>query len=131
MKYIFAVLVVAAITSCDPMRRINIKNTSAEDAEISWKIKEDSIRNSPFYISNSDEETFTLKPKKPFNELKMSFGIGLWTPGYVKRIADDLDWIKIKSSSGTIQLTSQEDLVQFLMARRRGIANRKIVILVQ
>lgn len=131
MKYILAILLIATITSCDPMRRINFRNASDKEAEISWKIKEDSIRNSPFYISNSDEETYTLKPQKPYNEIKMSFGIGTWTPADVKKVVDDLEWIKIKSASGTIQLSSQEDLLQFLTARRRGLAYRKIVVVVR
>ncbi|MGZ5287666.1 MAG: hypothetical protein ACXWB9_10795, partial [Flavisolibacter sp.] len=65
---------------CDPMRRINMKNRTDEKAEITWHIIKDSILSSPFFMSNSREVKFKMLPDGKSGDIKMSFGIGKWTP---------------------------------------------------
>jgi hypothetical protein len=117
---------------CNPLRRIDMKNRSGQDVEIRWKLKDlDSIYKSDFFISNSDNLTFQLKPEKPYNEVKMSFGVGLWKPEDLAAVTDRLESLRIRSSSGTLELKTSEEIYQFLSHRRKGIGKRKILILIR
>jgi hypothetical protein len=60
---ILIVLLCAFIISCNPQKRIIMRNASSDDAEIIWKINEDSVNVSRLYISNSPEVKFYLKSR--------------------------------------------------------------------
>jgi hypothetical protein len=129
MKLVPVILIVmAVITACDPARRINMKNESGGDAEITWVIKEDSIHKSPFFISSSKEQTFELTKDKPGNAIYMSAGVGKWTPRYLREIVNDLDTVIIRWNGKELKLSSEEEIFAFLMPRRKGIGKEKIEI---
>lgn len=114
--------------SCDPMRRIDMRNNTDQPMEITWTIKEDSILVSPFYISSSKETTFKLYPESPYNRVNMSFGVGTWTPRAIQELTDDLDSVVIKHKGGEIKLNTDEEIKNFLFPRRRGFERDKIRI---
>ena len=127
MKYLVLIFLLSFF-SCDPMRRIDMKNNTSNDAEITWTLKEmDSLYKSPFFLSNSKKIKFKLQPNKPFNEANMSFGSGIWTKGAIDSITNRLDSLEIKSSTGTIKMDSRE-MNAYLMSNRKGLGKRRIVI---
>jgi hypothetical protein len=116
--------------SCDPMRRIAMKNNTHDEIEITWTIKEDSILNSPFYLSSSTKTTFKLLPEKPYDFVNMSCGVGTWTPQALQDITDDLESLVIKWKDREIRLDTDEELKSFLFPRRRGFERDRIKIIV-
>jgi len=127
MKYLVFILLLCCF-SCDPMRRIDMKNNSSGDAEITWTLKEmDSLYKSPFFLSNSKKIKFKLQPNSPFNEANMSFGSGIWTKEAIDSITNRLDSLEIKSSSGTLKMDARE-MNTYLMANRKGLGKRRIII---
>jgi hypothetical protein len=118
------------MSACDPARRIRMKNLSSHDAEIIWIIKEDSILSSPFFMNNSREAKFQLKPQSPYNKIELSTGIGNWSESQLKNILDDIESLTIKSHHGEIRVNSEE-LVDFLWPRRRGLDKGKIYIYIR
>jgi hypothetical protein len=131
--YLLIFLLSALITpGCDPLRRIEMKNRSGQDVEIRWKLKDlDSIYKSDFFISNSENLSFELKPEKPYNEVKMSFGEGTWKPKDLEAVTERLESLRIRSSAGTLELNSSSEIYRFLSHRRKGIGKRKILILIK
>jgi hypothetical protein len=131
--YLLIFLMTAWITSgCNPLRMIEMKNKSGQDVDIRWKLKDlDSIYKSDFFISNSENLTLELKPVKPFNEVKMSFGEGTWKPKDLEAVTERLESLRIRSAAGTLELKSSSDIYRFLMHRRKGIGKRKILILIK
>jgi hypothetical protein len=127
MKWILMATFYWYITGCDPARRINMKNASAHDAEITWLIKEDSILNSPLFMNLSTEVKFLLKPQRPYHLVKLSTGNGNWRPADFNAIMDDVDSLIIKTHYGVVRLGTEE-LKQFLWTRRRGIDKSSINI---
>jgi hypothetical protein len=116
---------------CSPMRKINIKNRSGGDIDVTWKLKDlDSLYLSPFFLSNSKTVAFHLKSNKPYNDIKMSFGMGSWPKDTLSAITERLESLEIKSRGGTIFLDSTDKIFSFLYHRRKGIGNRKIEILI-
>jgi len=113
---------------CDPMRRIDMRNATDQEVEITWTIKEDSILVSPFYMSSSKETTFKLLPESPYNRVFMSCGIGTWTPHAIQELTNDLESVVIKHKGGEIKLDSDEEIKNFLFPRRRGFERDKIRI---
>lgn len=110
------------------MRRIDMKNRSGGEVEITWKLQDrDSIYKSDFFISNSDELSFEINPGES-NDIKMTFGVGNWKPAALYAVTERLESLEIKSPSGTILLKSPDDIYNFLINRRRGLTNRRIVI---
>ncbi|MBA2329937.1 MAG: hypothetical protein H0V91_09985, partial [Flavisolibacter sp.] len=67
MKILLLIAVTVFICSCDPMRRINIKNQSNDEAVVIWQIHEDSVLTSPLFIGNDPEVKYTLKQDPPYN----------------------------------------------------------------
>lgn len=132
MKYcIVILLLVQWLLGCDPMRRIDMKNKSSKDAEITWTLKDrDSLYNSPFFISNSRTLTLKLEPEKPKNEIKMTFGMGPWNEISIKDALKYVDSLEIKSSKGLI-LLGGDGMKRFLMDRKKGVTKRKIEILIK
>ena len=130
MKYItLSILLFVLATACDPLRRIQMKNKSGSDVEITWTLKEsDTLQKTAFFMSNSDKVKFDLKPSRPYNEVNMSFGIGSWTADTLRSVTNSLESLQIKSAGGTIHLKSPEDIYNFLSNRKKGITKRKIVI---
>ena len=125
------VLLFGLLASCSPLRKINMKNRSGGDVEITWTLKElDSLYLSPFFISNSRTVKFELKPQNPYNTVKMSFGMGSWPKDTLSMITNRIESLEIKSANGTILLNSSDDIHAFLYNRRKGIGNRKIEILI-
>ena len=118
------------ITGCDPFQRIRMKNDTADEGEIVIFIKEDSIHRSPFFISNSKEVRFLVRPGKN-GTIHLSCGIGNWTPSAVKNLADDLESIKIRSSGNEVHLASEEEITAFLLSRRTGLDKGTIDIRIQ
>ncbi len=105
-----------------------MKNLSSEEAQIVWTIKEDSIHSSPFYISNTREQTFTLLPNAPGNRINMSSGIGTWSLKHVQNLVDDLESLEIRWKNGEIKLDTEEKIRDYLLSRRKGIGKDKIEI---
>jgi hypothetical protein len=129
MKYWRYVLMGSSILlfACNSVRRIRMENKSGEDAMISWVIKEDSIHQSKLFYSNSKTVCFELKPKAPYNKIKMSFGAGTWTPAALNNFVDDLETMEIKWKGGTIKLDTTQ-IFDYLVIRRRGMDNSQIKI---
>lgn len=127
MKPFLFISTIAFLYSCDPARRINMKNTSGGDAEIIWLIKEDSLANSPFFMSLSKEITFSLQSKPPYNHVKLSLGEGSWSAVHFNNIMEDVDSLIIRSHNGEIRM-GQEELKAFLWSRRMGLDKGKINI---
>lgn len=122
MKCIFFLLACLLIlVSCDPMRRIRMKNSTKHDVEIIWTLKADSILSSPLFISNSTEIKWELKPGKPYNKINLSFGIGSWTPSAVQDLVDDLETLSIRWNKGELLLNTEEEIRNFLLPRRKGL----------
>jgi len=112
------------------MRRIDMKNSSGQDAEIIWTLKDmDSLYKSPFFLSNSKKVKFKLKKDSPYNEANMSFGTGVWTKEALDSITERLDSLEIRSSSGTITMGSDE-MNKYLKERRKGLGKRKIALVI-
>ena len=130
IKNLVSLIVVAAMlsVSCDPVRRIDMKNDTADSAQVIWTLNEDSLMNNPFLLSNSKELKFVLYPPK--NEIKMSFGTGSWTPTDVQKLVGNLISLEIISSSQRIKIDSLPLLKEFLLARRKGIGGARIEIVV-
>ena len=126
IKILLTGITIVALWGCDPMRRINMKNNTAEKAVISWYIKEDSINSSPFFISSSREVEFTLHPGPDSKRIKMSFGSGKWSQAVVTNLVDDLDSLVIKWNHHVAVLKTQQQIEEYLMARRRGWDKSKI-----
>lgn len=123
------ILEVIALLSCNPVRRIDMKNESADTAEVIWTLNEDSLINNPFLISNSKELKFSLySPKR--KEIKMSFGPGNWSPGEVDKLVGHLTSLEIISATQRIKIDSLPLLRQFLLARRKGVGGARIEILI-
>src|SRR5579885_3484348 len=128
MKYFIIVFIGILLISCDPLRRIDMKNTGSEDAEFIWSLKEmDSLYKSPFFLSNSKKIKFKLNANKPYNEANMSFGSGIWTRQAIDSITERLDSLEIKSSAGTIKMGA-EDINSLLKNHRKGLGKRTIVL---
>jgi hypothetical protein len=129
MKYWTIVIAtgIMFLVACNSVRRIRMENKSGEEALISWVIKEDSINQSKLFFSNSKTVHFTLKEKAPYNKIKMSFGVGSWTPAELSDFVDDLETLEIKWKGGTIKLDTTS-IYDYLVIRRRGLDNSQIKI---
>ena len=122
-------LVIIAMFSCDPVRRIDMKNQSNDTAYVIWTLNEDSLMNNPFLISNSKQLKFDLyHPKR--KEIKMSFGPGNWSPKEVQKLVGHLTSLEIISSTQRIRIDSLPLLREFLLARRKGVGGARIEIVI-
>lgn len=122
-------LVLLALLSCNSVRRIDMKNFSADTASVVWTLNEGSLSNNPFMISNSKELKFDLYgPKR--NQIKMSFGPGGWSPGEVELLVNKLSSLEIISSTQRIKIDSLPLLKDFLLARRKGVGGGRIEIVI-
>lgn len=130
MKYTLALLTVVAalLCSCDPMRRINMKNESAGEAQITWTLKEDSALHSPLFISNDTKVKFKLQNIKPYNEAKLSYGSGSWTEAVIKSLADDLEMLEIATATDTVRMKSEAEIWKYLADRKKGVTKKRIHI---
>jgi hypothetical protein len=131
MKILLIFTLVALVCSCDPMRRINIKNHSNEDAEVIWQIHEDSLLKSPLYIGNDPEVKYQLKQQPPYNVIKIPFGYGRWTTEYIKSIADDIKELIVIKGSDTSHYNSTAQIWQYLEERKKGLGKKRIEILIK
>ena len=129
MKYFSLIIPVLFLLSCDPSRRINMQNKSNNDAEVIFKLKEDSAKTSPFFISNSVKINFNLKNKKPHHRAAMSFGLGKWTKASIKNIADDLESFEIKHTKDSMLLTAEDQIAKYFFAKRKGTFKSRIEII--
>jgi hypothetical protein len=130
MKHIFGLsLLCLLLVACDPMRRIEMKNSSGGPVHITWMIQEgDSLTKHALFMNNSKTVKFSLKPEQPYNRVNMSFGIGSWKPDTLRAITRQLDSLIIRSDAGTVSLAGPDEIHDFLSNRRKGITKRKIVI---
>ena len=120
-------LLAVFLWSCDPSRRIEMKNRSADTAEVVWKAKTDSIGFNPFNLNNSKELRFVLPPHK--NEaVKLTFGMGTWTKSEVENVIHRMASLQIKSQTQNIKIDSLPALRDFLLAHRKGSSKIEIVI---
>jgi hypothetical protein len=124
------ILGVIALFSCDPLRRIDMKNESADTAQVIWTLNDDSLSNNPFLLSNSKELRFLLYASKR-QEIKMSFGQGNWSPAEVDKLVGHLVSLEIISATQRIKIDSLPLLRDFLLARRKGIGGARIEIVIQ
>lgn len=121
-------LLSAFLISCNPQKRIIMRNASSDDAEIIWKINEDSVNVSRLYISNSTEVKFHLQPGKPYNFADMSFGIGSWSDAELNNLADDLESLEVKSRNQNFKLSIPDEIKKYLLENRKGFGKTKIRI---
>jgi hypothetical protein len=125
--YVFTAAISLLLYACNSLRRIRMENKSGEDADITWVINQDSINQSKLFYSNSDTVRFHLQQKRPYNRVKMSFGVGKWTPKELSKFVDDISTLEIKWKGGTIKLDSTQ-IFEYLVVRRKGIDNSQIKI---
>ncbi len=123
--------IILLLFSCDPARRIQMKNKSNEDAFVIWTLKEDSARFSPFFISNSTEVKIDLKRKAPDNTVNMSFGMGTWDDAIFMDLIDDLVSLEIKKATDSFKLSAQQEIKQYLAAKRKGYGNSIIRLVIE
>lgn len=123
-------LVAAALLSCDPSRRIEMTNRTNDTAEVVWKSKEDSIGFNPFVLNNKKKLSFVLPPHKN-TAVKLSFGLGPWTPEEVEKAIHRLDYFEINAAGKTFRIDSLPQLKDYLLARRKGIDKSKIEIVIE
>lgn len=116
------------VVACDPMRRIRMKNFSDDAAHITWTIKEDSIKISPLFISNSQKVRFDLGVQPPYNYINLSVGVGQWTRLFLNNFVDDLESLELGWKYGNLKLTDADSIKNFLSYRRMGLGKRKIII---
>ena len=129
MKYSSLLLLVltAGLLGCDPARRIEMKNSSADTAVVIWRVKKDSIGFNAFNLSNNRELKFMLPPKRN-SEIKMSFGIGVWSPEEVEKLIHRLESLEIKTTQTKFKIDSLAQLRSYLLARRKGSSRIEILI---
>lgn len=125
----FLLVALAACLGCNPVRRIDMKNETADTVRFIWRLNEDSLMNNPFLLSNSKKLEFILYPPK-VKAIKMSFGEGNWRPKEVQKLVGFLESFEILSPSQHIKIDSLPVLQNFLLARRRGIGGARIEIAV-
>lgn len=130
IKLIVSVLLFSGVAyQCNPVRLITMTNKTVDTVGIVWTLNEDSLMNNPFLLSNSKKLKFTLYPPKS-TEIKMSFGPGAWKPKDVEKLAGYLESLEITSSRQKIKIDSLPLLKDFLLARRKGIGDAKIEIVI-
>jgi hypothetical protein len=126
---IVLVLVLGLLESCNPTRRIIFKNNSGDRASFYWIMKDrDSLWRSPFFVASTDSSGFTLGPSAPQNRAEMSFGFGSWSPDLLNETIKDVKSMHLLWKRGAVDLNSREEIMSFLLARRRGIDKHRIVI---
>lgn len=106
------------ITACDPARRITMKNSTADTAQIIFKAREDSIGWNPFVMNNSRELSFTLPPNDS-KGISLPFGIGSWTPAYVESLMRHLVSIELVSKNKTTKMDSAAILRDYFLSHRK------------
>lgn len=126
-RFIGLLFLIAVLVGCDPVRRIDMVNNTADTVQFIWKLNEDSLMYNPFLLSNSKELSFTLTPPK-VTAINLSFGQGSWTPREVQKLVGFLSAFEIKSPSQKIKIDSLPLLKQFLLARRKGLGGARIQI---
>lgn len=120
-------LALAVVVGCDPVRRIDMTNRTADTVRFIWTLNEDSLMHNPFLLSNSKELVFTLVPPKT-REIKMSFGEGSWSPKEVQKLVGFLKSLEIISPASRIKIDSLPQFRDFLLARRKGLGGARIEI---
>ena len=127
MNRLFLLLAAACLLGCDASRRIEMKNIGRDTAQVIWRVKKDSIGFNTFNLSNSRELKFTLLPNRK-EGIKMSFGMGMWSPDEVSRLVHQLESLEIKATSGNLRIDSTLHLQQYLLTRRKGGSKIQIVV---
>lgn len=125
----FFLLSVLLCIGCDSLRRINMKNDTADTVQITWHTVKDSIGFNPFVLNNSDELKFTIPPRTN-NEIKLSFGSGNWTEETVQHLMKYLLSLEIQSPKKQSTFSSPKEISEFLLAHRKGIGSKRIEITV-
>ncbi len=120
-------LLAVLLLSCDPSRRIVMGNITADTAEIIWRVKKDSIGFNAFNLSNHRELKFSLPPHRR-TAIKMSFGVGIWSPGEVEKLIQHIEWYQVRSAAGELKIDSLPQLKNYLLERRRGSARIEIIV---
>ena len=124
-----SLIIYSLLSSCDPSRHIEMKNKSNDTAEFVWKVREDSIGHNPFVISNNKELKFLIPPHKN-SKIKMSFGMGVWSPEEVEKLIIGIESFEIISARHKIRIDSLPLLKEYLLARRKGVGGSKIEIVI-
>jgi len=60
----------------------------------------------------------------------MSFGLGKWTKASIKNIADDLESFEIKHTKDSMLFNTENQIAQYLFAKRKGTFKSRIEIIV-
>ena len=119
MKICLLLVIIATLAfSCDPTRHITMKNIGSDTTQIIWTASEDSIGFNPFVLHNSNELKFTVPPGKK-NEVKLSFGVGSWTPDYVETFMKYLKSVEVKSKRQSFKLDSSAVIKEYFLAHRK------------
>lgn len=126
MKYWFLLAGMLLLLSCDPLRIIYMQNKTSEEAEFIIKIKEDSAKTSPFFISNTTKVIFNLKINKPYNLVKMSCGIGHWSKATIRDIVDDLESFQVRHAKDSILLSTEDQMAEYFLANRKGVTKEEL-----
>lgn len=128
MKGALLFLMVTALLSCDPLRRIVITNKTGADAAVVWTLKEDSAGKSPLFINSATEVKFELKKDAREKEINLSAGMGTWTSDALNNFCDDLEKLEIKTAGNNQTFKGSKEIRDFLWALRKGIGKRVIKI---
>ena len=127
-----ALLIVSVLlilfTSCDPLRRVQMRNHTTGPVEFIWQLKEDSALHSPLFINNALKVHFKLLSHKPHHMANLSVGQGPWTHTDITEFADDLESITIIKGIDTTLITSSAAIASLLYGKRKGLTKSRIVL---
>ena len=104
-------------------------NKTNDTAEVIWKSQEDSIGFNPFVLNNKKKLVFVLPPHK-HSKVKLSFGMGTWSPEEVEKTIHLLDYFAINAPGQQLKIDSLPLLKTWLLERRKGIGKSKIRIVI-
>ena len=128
LKILTLIFSLVLLQSCDPLRRIIVKNESTENATITFKLKGDSALHSPIFINSTDKVSYTVGNNARHNVMRLSLGTGNWTNGALKQFVDDLEYLEITSTSINEKLSTEKEIKAYLRQHLTGILRKNIHI---
>ena len=126
---LIASVLLILFTSCDPLRRVQMRNHTTGPVEFILQLKEDSALHSPLFINNALMVHFKLLPEKPHHLANLSVGIGSWTHMDITDFADDLEAVIIIKDKDTTHITSSAAIASLLYGKRKGLTKSRIVLI--
>ena len=108
----------AFLISCDPGKRITIRNKTKSDVRINFS-KQNWITpdSQEFYLGNTGNTKMTL-----------SYGLGNWQENEIDTVWGQIDFVSIFTEKDTILLSQKEDFVNLISIKRKGLLNENLSI---